>query len=94
MPPVPKHPKSWEKYFLQVCSTRLTLVLAKEKELFDADHSEFREKLRPKMLGQFERLRKILNNPDVPPRKNPYPFTVFTRNFREDISVYIGEKLH
>ena len=34
---VPNDPKSFEEYFLQVYSTRLSLVLAKEKEKFEAD---------------------------------------------------------
>ena len=94
MPPAPSNPELWEKHFLKVCSTRLSLALAKEKEDFDADFSEPRERLRPKMLDQFKRLTVILDNPGVPPRKHPYPFTAVTRMFREDISELIGEKLH
>ena len=94
MPPAPKDPDSWEKHFLRVCSTRLSLALAKEKEEFDADFSEPRERLRPKMLDQFKRLMVILNNPGVPPRKHPYPFTLVTKRFREGISELIGENLH
>ena len=37
MPPVPDDLKSWEEHFLQVCSTRLSLALAKEKEEFETD---------------------------------------------------------
>ena len=94
MPAVPKNPKFWEEHFRQVCSTRLSLALAKEKERFDADFSGSRERLRPRMMDQFKRLRDILNNPGVPPRKNPYPFTASTRFFREEVSRLISEKLH
>ena len=80
--------------FLKVCSTRLSLALAKEKEDFNADFSEPRESLRPKMLDQFKRLTVILDNPGVPPRKHPYSFTAVTRMFREDISELIRERLH
>ena len=94
MPPVPKDPNSWEEYFLQICSTRLSLVLAKEKEQFDADLAEPCERLRPKMIDQFKRLRIILRNPGVPPRERPYPFTATTRYFRATVSEMIGENLH
>ena len=89
MPAVPKDPKSFEEYFLQVCSIRLSLVLAKEKEKFDADFSEPRERLRPKMINQFKRLVSILANPGVPPRERPYAFTAVTREFRRVISKWI-----
>ena len=94
MPPVPKYSGLWEGHFLRVCNTRLSLALAKEKEEFEADFSEPRERLRPKIFDQFKRLKNILSNPGVPPMKNPYPFTGTTRKFRLDISELIGEKLH
>ena len=34
MPTVPNDPKSFEEYFLRVCSIRLSLVLAKETPLY------------------------------------------------------------
>ena len=94
MPPVPKHSGLWEGHFLRVCNIRLSLALTKEKEEFEADFSEPRGRLRPKILDQFKRLKNILSNPGVPPMKNPYPFTGTTRKFRLDISELIGEKLH
>ena len=94
MPPVPDDPKSWEEYLLQVCGTRLSLALAKEKEEFETDFSKPLERLRPKIIDHLKRLSDLLNNPGVPPIKHPYPFTAFTQYFREDISELIGEKLH
>ena len=91
MPPVPRDPKLWEQYFLQVCSARLSLTLAKEEEQWDADSSEPHEQLRPRMIDQFKRLRVILSNPSVP---RPYSFTSWTKLFREEISRIISEKLH
>ena len=86
---VPNDPNSFEEYFLRVCSTRFSLVLAKEKEKFEADFSEPRERLRPKMINQFKRLTSILANPGVPPREHPYTFTAMTKEFRHVISKWI-----
>ena len=94
MPPVPRDPKLWEEHFLQVCSVRLSLTLTKEKEQWDADSSEPRERLRPRMIDQFKRLEDILNNPGVPPVKDPYFFHPRMKNFREEISRMISERLH
>ena len=44
------------------------------------------------MISQLERLRDIVNNPGVSPRKEPYPFTSFTKNFREELRELMGEK--
>ena len=94
MPPAPRDPELWEHYFLQVCDERLTLTLAKEKEQWDADLSESRACLRPRMIRQFERLKEILRCPGIPPEKRPYSFNVYTTKFREEISKLISEKLH
>ena len=94
MPPVPDNPKSWEVHFYKVCSTRLSLALAKEKEEFEANTSKTLEHFRPKMIGQLKRLSDLLSNPDLFLREHPHSFTVFTRKFRLDISQLIGERLH
>ena len=99
MPPVPDNPKSWEEHLLKVCSKRLSLALAKEREEFEVEISkrflnEHLRHLRPKMIGQLESLSELLNNPDVPPRKQSYQLNVFLKFFRQDISEQIREKLH
>ena len=93
MPPVSNDPVSWEVHFLWVCDRRLSLALSKEKEQFEEDFSQLYEK-QPTMIGQFERLKYIVNNLGVPTRKHEYPFTAFIKNFREELSDLIGEKLH
>ena len=89
MPAEPNDPESFEEYFLKVCSTRLSLVLTKEKEKFEANFSEPRERLRPKIIDQFKELTALLNNPGVPPSKRPYAFTTVTKEFRYLISKWI-----
>ena len=76
-----------------MCSTRLSLVLVKEKEKFEADFSEPRERLQPKIIDQFKELTGILSNPGMPPSKRSYAFTTVTKEFRYVISKWI-EKLH
>ena len=93
MAPVSNNPVSWEVHFLWVCGRRLSLALSKEKEQFEEDFSQLYEK-QPTMIGQFERLKYIVNNLGVPTRKHEYPFTAFIKNFREEFSDLIGEKLH
>ena len=96
MPPVPDNPKSWEDHLLQVCRTRLSLALANEKKEFEADisrHSIISKELRLKMIDQLKRLGDLLSNPDVPPRKDPHPVSVFLKLFRQEVSKAIGEKL-
>ena len=95
MPPVPNDPELWNEYFLQVCSTRLLLALEKEKEQWDADFSEHRECLRPRMIRQFKRLKDILSNPGVRPTLRKYPFfTGFIQIFREEVSKLKVKGLH
>ena len=94
MPRVSNDPVSWEVHFLWVCGRRLSLALSKEKEQFEEDFSQLCEKLQPTMIGQLERIKDTVNNPGVPTRKHEYPFTAFTKHFREELSDLIGEKLH
>ena len=94
MPPVPDNPRLLGEHFLKLCSTRLSLALAKEKEEFEAFTSKTLEHFRPEMIRQLERLDDLLNNFDLLLRGHPHHFTVFTEKFREDISELIGERLH
>ena len=55
-----------------------------------ADFSKLCKKLQLTMISQLERLRDIVNNPDVSPRKGPYPFTSFTKKFREELRELMG----
>ena len=77
-----------------MCSTILSLALAKEKEEFKADDSNASKHLRPKMIGHNKKLSDLLNNTGGAPVKHLYPFTIFIRYLREDLSELIGEDLH
>ena len=92
MPSPPRDPEQWEDYFLQVCSERLTLTLAKEKDQWDADASEPRACLRPRTINQFKRLKDILKYPGTPPEKRPYSFHVYMTKFREEINKLISKR--
>ena len=90
MPPAPKDPTSWEEHFRNVCEERLKLVVAKEKDQWDADLSETHTYLKPKMNHQFYRLKAILDIPGVDlGNRTPNPFTKYMAKF----SVEISEKL-
>ena len=89
--PPPKDPKSWEDYFLQVCSERLALSLAKEKEQWEADSSDSSIFLRPWMEKQLAHLEEILKKPS---ENYSYKFNKGTTSFREEVSRLISEQLH
>lgn len=94
MPPAPIDPKDWKEYFIQVCSARLTLTLAKEEAQWDADFPPTYSFLRTSSIDKLSALGEILDNPGVPPRVRVLPFNRFTIIFREEISKLISEKLH
>ena len=92
MPSAPRDPELWEKYFLQVCSERLALSLAKEKEQWNAYSSEQHGVLRPSMKEKLRIIKEqILENPGVAPGKPQLSENVeYMTKFREKISKLIS----
>ena len=59
MPSVPRDPKLWEDYFIQVCNERLTLTLDKEKERWDVCSDEYFKPLHSSMTDLLKMPRYI-----------------------------------
>ena len=85
----PENPKLWEEYFLRVCTTRLALTSAKEKEQWEAADLSGHVLLRLRTIAQLMELEGILKNPGVPPV--PHPFSLHIIRFREEINKFISD---
>ena len=84
----PENPKLWEEYFLHVCSTRLALTSAKEKEQWEAASLIGRVLSHSTTSIQLLELQVILKNPAVIPI--PHPFSPRIIRFKEEISKFIS----
>jgi len=92
IPAVPNDFFDWDTYLLQVCNAQLSFVLGKEKIQFDQEISGSDDRLKPKISGHFEKLRKYIGTPSVLPKPHPFPKCII--GLRKMISETIEEELY